>query len=548
MMRPLSRRQDSNLPKKFVAMGLLMMSMGAPEPAGAGASPVVLTDDMRAIYANIFGDTVPTQTLRSLQSEARNLIASGDIDGGGLSRRDIELARNIANATVGADRVRSYFYGDLNGDGVLTLEEYKTLLRRADVMEFYARYEQARARGSVPPSKVTGERDREDGSLVQMFKAMDADHDGRLTLQEVFRYEVLAAYRAAETPVDAEKYLVLDANGDGTVTMDEVDATSAAFMAEQSLAGVGPRVDRATASDEEDEPQPRLEDAVRCPVPASSSTARIVRLGAREGGQLSSVAVGGQNVPTFVVRVEVEPGTEPLYIVATSDHPTIWRFSGATQRVQAFVGSSRARDAKFMWPAVGVIGIPKALFRTVPYACFGDFDEGNMRSQQKTSAAAQLVMRRLGRPIDTAFGAYQPQGVKLPSASPFKVPTEVPALFRNLRNESAAREWQGVLVHFPGGIAEASPGVIVSMGDPQTFEVYPYRAGLAQLLELGAIEPVSGVSDYRILRPIRFPSGLNGGFSETFRLPPDVPRPVGSPGHSRVLLDADPSLCIIGCR
>jgi hypothetical protein len=534
-----------------LVLALLLGTLAASGETRTGDRHGRLTDAMRSLYAEMFGDYVPTQTASALQRQAREAVAAADMDGGGLSQRDVDLARNMADAGERADRIRHYFGSDLNQDGVLTLDEYKAVLRHGDVQVFNYRYEAARRAGLPPPESVTEERTRDDGQIVGIFRQVDADHDGRLTLAEVFAFNFnqhAVAYWPAQRYVEAAKYLVLDSNGDGNVTMAEVDATSAAFLAEQSLAGVGPRPE-ATANDGDDrQGRVRLADAVQCPVPRPSSNARIVRLGTREGAQLSDIAIGGQGRPTYVVSVEIEPGVEPLYLVATSGEATIWRLTGAVRRVQAFVGSSRERDAHSMWPAVGVTGLPRARFHTVPYACFGTFDERNMRSPLAASEAAQLLLLRLDRTIDVAYGAYQPHGVRIPSAQPFQVPVEVPGLFTHLRSEAAARQWRDFLEHFRGGIAGLTAKQIVSRAVPELFEVDAYQAGLAQLLESGALAPVPRTSDFEILRSMRFPPGLYGGFSETFWIADGAPRPRGNPGHSRVMSLADPRLCLIGCR
>jgi hypothetical protein len=495
----------------------------------------------------MFGDYVPTQDLRSLQRRAREAVASVDLDGGGLSKRDIELARNMADAGTGADRVRQYFGSDLDQDGALTLAEYRALLHMGDVQAYYSAYEDARSANRPPAAGITGNRTREDGYQVETFRRIDRDGDGRLTLQEVFTYDPAAAavYAPAETFVEGKKFLVLDSDGDGNVTMAEVDSTSAAFLAEQALAGVGPG--RPPKSGVDRRPR-RLEDAVRCRVPAPSADARIVRLGTREGGQISNLALAGQDEPTYVVSLAIEPGTEPLYIVASSTDATLWRLSGATGRVQAFVASSRERDSRSMWPAVGVTGLPASRFHAVPYACFGEFTEGMKGRYLEGSDALRLIRKRFGRTIDVPFGAYQPQGVSLPSAQPFKVPPVVPKALANLRNERAAVEWTDFLVHFPGGVTSLNPKQVVSATPPERFETYSYGAGLAQLLELGALVPMPQVSDFEIRRPFRFPAGLAGGFSETFHLPDGVPPPTGHPAHSRVMSASNPKICLIGCR
>jgi hypothetical protein len=523
----------------------ILLALSAAGGGHAQSRAPRLTDEMRSLYAEMFYDRVPTRTSQELQRQAREAIAGADRDGGGLSRRDIAIARGMAEAEIRANRVRYHMGSDLDRDGALTIDEYRAGLRVSEVRSYYAQYERARAENGSPPTAVAENLIR-DPQIGRRFGEMDADHDGRVTLLEVYRYDEPVVYGPAERFVDAEKYLALDSNGDGNVTMEEVDQTVAAFLAEQTIAGVGPRPPGAIKEGENG--NLRLEDAVQCRLPMPSAAARIVRLGVREGSQLSNIALGGQNVPTYVVSIDIEPGSEPLYIVASNDHAAIWRISGATQRVEAFVGSSRVRDGHSMWPAVGVIGLPRARFHTVPNACFGDFAEGHVGVPPATSSASQLVMARLGRPIDIAFGAYQPRGVRLPSAQRFQAPTEVPDFFANLRNAHAAGKWREFLGHFPGGMARLDPRQIVSRAPPEPFEVYSYQAGIAQLIELGALDPSDGSSDLLIRRQIRFPAGLAGGFSETFLLPDGVPLPIGNPAHSRVMSASNRRICLIGCR
>lgn len=529
--------------RQIVSALLLLALAGAAQAQRSGASSG-LTSEMRALYWRLFGDSTQTRTAGDLQQEAREQVASTDLDGGGLSPRDIELARGIDVSSRSADRIRQYFHSDLNRDGLLTLDEYRANLRRSDVQRFYSAYETARQAGEAPPSEVTESTTR-DSIILATYHAIDADRDGSLSLLEVFRYDDRVMYRPAVRPVEAERFLVLDRDGDGNVTMAEVDATSAAFLAEQAMAGVGPLAEGAIKPDRG---RPQLADAVRCRVPNPSAGARIVRLGTREGGQLSAVALGGQDEPTYAITLDIEPGEAPLYIVATSDYPTLWRLTGVTRRVEAFVGSSRARDGRSMWPAVGVTGLARGRVHSAPYGCFGDVDERAMVSGLAATEAPQLMLRRLGRSIDAFFGAYQPQGIRLPSATAFQVAPEIPPFFRTLRNENAARHWQEFLGDFRGGIVSPDPRQIVSPGPTERYEVQSYMAGLAQLLEEGAITPLSNaMENYEIRRQFRYPAGLNGGHSASFRLPDGIPPPVGHPGHSRVVLARDPHICLTNC-
>jgi hypothetical protein len=101
-----------------------------------------------------------------------------------------------------------------------------------------------------------------------------------------------------------------------------------------------------------------------CALPKPSAAAKMLLLGTYETEALSSVALATQDMVTNTGSVVIEPGKEPLYIVLTSMQPTIWRFLGATERVErVVVTDSRIRMSKTArdpTPLVGVIGLPPA--------------------------------------------------------------------------------------------------------------------------------------------------------------------------------------------
>lgn len=290
------------------------------------------------------------------------------------------------------------------------------------------------------------------------------------------------------------------------------------------------------------------DDQIVCSMPKARSNALIIRLGAREGGQLSNLAVGGQNLPAYVVSVEVEPGKRPIYVVASSPDAILWRFTGATRRIQSLVVAAQADVPGSISTAVAASGVSRRRFHTVPNECFGAFDERGMGPGFTRRGLAAKVEKHLGRPADGIFADYRPQGIRIPSMVPFEVAVSRPSDLVMSDGSSAAIEWEEFVGDFRGGVAVIDAENVVSKVPLNKFEVYPYGAGLAQLLAAGAIERASpnGYSGFRILKPIRFPAALNGGYSVEFELKAGVPLPVGDPGHSR--LWTQEKACLQGCR
>src|SRR5262249_40152077 len=99
-----------------------------------------------------------------------------------------------------------------------------------------------------------------------------------------------------------------------------------------------------------------------CALPKASDAAKVLLLSAYETEALSSVTIGLQDVATRTPPLHIEPGHEPLYLVAIAFRPTIWRVTGAVERVERVVaagimtGPDRSLNDEV--PLAGVAGIP----------------------------------------------------------------------------------------------------------------------------------------------------------------------------------------------
>ena len=89
---------------------------------------------------------------------------------------------------------------------------------------------------------------------------------------------------------------------------------------------------------------------------------------------------------------------------------------------------------------------------------------------------------------------------------------------------------------FRGGVVEIDPKTVVARMPATAYEVLPAQAGLAQLLETGALTQNSS-REYIVRQKIRFPPGLYGAHSVTFLIMKGAPYPDGDPGHSCVVME-----------
>ena len=124
--------------------------------------------------------------------------------------------------------------------------------------------------------------------------------------------------------------------------------------------------------------------------------------------------------------------------------------------------------------------------------------------------------------------------------------------------------WRMALTYNPAGVIELAPEAVVATLPASRFKLLPQQAGLAQLVDQGALEIFRSTkalvitesevqntqlpSHLVIRKKMRYPAGLFGGHSTNFVLPPDVPEPEGNPGHSRVIKGKEAAAEMVGVR
>jgi hypothetical protein len=267
-----------------------------------------------------------------------------------------------------------------------------------------------------------------------------------------------------------------------------------------------------------------------CALPKPSAAAKMLLLGTYETEALSSVALATQDMVTNTGSVVIEPGKEPLYIVLTSMQPTIWRFLGATERVErVVVTDSRIRMSKTArdpTPLVGVIGLPPARV-TIPQRtdCLPAFYQAPSTMSAKTVGA---VAAATGRWPEIVAAKYRLHAFHVPSGRIDAAP------HRSLLTKPSS-DLVSVLAYFyPGGVVTVEAKKVVARVSVEPYEVLPQEAGLTQLLESGALTRTQSHA-YTINKKIRLPAALSGYHAVRFVLARGVPAPDGDPGYSKII-------------
>jgi Ca2+-binding EF-hand superfamily protein len=505
------------------------------------------------VNAFLLGRLQGGATLERYLEALRSEFTRADADNNGkIDAADIETHAAMMAASLRLMHAMQIMGADLNGDGVVTADELRRKFR-------YDRRNFASQNRPGAPSV-----DEQVEQQVERLMKADLDKDGKITWLEAIEYaKSQPGYaRTLETGIGASAHQILElAPGKPAVTRAEMEAAATAFFRSidtdhngtislDELDVVRKRQQRVTQRDA----QLRMQQSVRvaCDMPKASESAKVMLLGAYETQSLSSVALGSQDEVTGVGNIVVERGDDPLYIVIATYRPTIWRFYGATERVErVVVMASRTfndKAAHKQVPLAGVVGLPAErvsfpqrvnclhYFYTVP--SLGSAQAGGALQAALGKAPALIAGKYAvvsfnvpSGKIETV-GAAATSGVQIQqNGSTFVVELDGKSVRLVKREGGLERDLERFS---PGGVVTIDAKQVVASAKAEPYEVLPEQAGLIQLVKSGALTR-NERDEFLINKKIRFPAGLAGAHSVKFLLLRGVPKPDGNPGHSTVI-------------
>lgn len=555
--------------KVFSYFAVVFLLLQGVETAGASEDEKTGPSlDQSAAYT--LGQIIRTESkIDAIGKRMAGWLRTFDIDGGGVSESDFVRAGQIKAAEARSRLLRQWTNKDLDVDGRVT---------RAELEAFHIRTARKPLKSGGIEVDPTPEQVRQLlDKLVSVDLIADSDGDGIVTFAEALAQAEKRRGRSNNSRrLNISMY---DDDGDGTITEDEFTRLIGRFLiafdgdGNGALSGdekvaLGERLNeiQRAANLAFRERQRREKDrklAESCGYPIISKEARLILVSAYEGQALSPVALSGPDSVATVVDIRVESGEAPLYVVLASLTPVIWRFSGAVDRVSQVMASSKVRDAAGRAVA-GIVGIPEG---RVHFAVKSECAEPFYNTKQpERSPGVRGIVRKVGRKQDITVANYAIALVVIPSGQ-FSEKAEYPDAVEPPPAPGAVM-WPEFLRFTPGGLVQIEAASVVSPGTAEPYEVLPQEAGIAQLLNEGALEVlessrvitldgglrfVTGGGDdsvvlpkgakaevseiptkFLIVKKMRFPPGMGGAHSRDFVLAPGVPEPVGSPGHSRV--------------
>jgi Ca2+-binding EF-hand superfamily protein len=413
---------------------------------------------------------------------------------------------------------------DRNGDGRIDWDEMRAFAQQRQI-----------------PANSVGD------SLMGMILSLDTDGNGSVTPAE-FDAGVERVFRAADT------------DGDGILSKEEIDALRARKQSQQQ--------NEMTRRQEERARERAEARRAACAMPKASDAAKVILLRGPTGDALSTVTLLSQDVPVETSEIAIEPGDEPLYLVVVGSGVTIWRLTGAVERVERLVLDGRLtgpnESVREKSPLLAATGIArdKVTFLRQP-ECIQDFFEVPSDRARESSDVVRLAT---GKEPVLISGHGERSGVAVPSGQ--SVMRDREPIELTIREEGSAiriergrnrtrndwRDPQSALRRFhPGGVIEIDPAAVAASHAVERYTTLPQEAGLLQLTQAGALTQVSKARaapmEFVVQRKIRYPAALHGAHLVKFVIAPGVPLPDGDPGHSCVVMQesgqavANPSSC-----
>lgn len=493
------------LPKPFRINALCLCLAAAFEISGIAPVAAQKTEtpvDAEVIERRqiILDETRSNDTTGTVRARLLLKLASSDLDGiPGFSAEDLDILVQVRVAQQRSKEIASMLRYDLDGDFVVTGDELE-LSGFASINERFGRTLQ----GIIPNAEQ-----RVEGTKQFVARALEADAngDGRLTLDDLDQRMEAAEDRIRTSQRQLGVPWAFDVNVDGRITEPEmrrdVDANLAWIDADANGVIVKSEIDAARAEIRKTVSSTRrLQVKPRgCQLPAIPKDAKILVLAGDGGTGLTDLLFeNSQGLPVTLAEVDVPTGDAPLVILASFRNPTILRIDGAADRVSHVVGLARP---------VGALGAESA--KSVQTNCPIGFLGIRIKEQGEAGLRSQFARLLRGRDFDLIEKQFIGRVEFVTGAN-------------NTRNllsghdtpevEGDARLVRDTLLRFsPGGFHIVDPRAVQSMTAVQTRTEWPLEAGLLQLIAEGAIKvqtsPTSGVTR-RIPQSDSYASQLDG--------------------------------------
>lgn len=465
-----------------------------------------------------------------------------------ISAKDEKMSIDIRTAQLRANTLRNVLTFDLNGDNSVSRDEVRTVLRHKYAMRTYTNRE----------ARMQREFDR--------IMRNDVDRNGTITLEEIRKsVDVQTALRGMSLYQRQRSGLIpmtLDANGDKIITRDEfmaaihkvvaeIDTNNDKLIDEKEM-GAFMRdirnIRRRQARERSKLYRARriARSIVKCRMPDWPKDAKPVFAATYRGLGLANVTFKNQQRLLSVAQVHIEEGPDNLALILSAPGNVIWQITGVKERVaKVYLGSRFSLGKK---SSVAVTGIDKSKVHFIEASgCLPYSFSSNAERQQ----IGRALRATIGKDPVSIVAIANNSKVTLPSGK-LDAKAANPLSITPPKGTPAATLWAAVSRSFPAGIVRLPADQIVSQIPLTKGQSLPGRAGLAQLIDQGALEVTSAgiggsaipqlqlpVKELRIVAPIHMPTGIGTRIVRKFVLAKDVKIPTGLSSRVCVVNEAD---------
>lgn len=418
----------------------------------------------------------------------------------GISEHDYDLIVRLHSARYRGNYLSGHWLPyDLDGDLVVTRDEIEQVARYKALKSFAVDgvlitptpEQLAKVQKKISEKILLRLGQDAERFTMQDAIAASAEHDERKRNQpSKSGFVPLSLDRGGDTRVSREEFDAavllafgqLDSNGDDTIDKDELAVAAA-------------KVKQANAEMMKRRSEHRAEEMYRaqlqaCTLPkvASDETLILISTNTHTGRALANIALDDGEETLVVAQVRIEPGKEKLAVAVTGLRGTVWRFSGAVDRLShVIVGSpiSIGKRQNRVKIASGVTGVPddKITFAQEPECLpyFTNVDEP--RSKRSVRALTALTERAPDHVVSNATVGT----ISLPSLSIDNDASFADAIPLSSEGPGAPllRKFKKT---FPAGVVNIDPATVVTTGTAERRATLPRNAGIAQLLDQGVLK------------------------------------------------------------
>lgn len=445
------------------------------------------------------------KSLKLIKQKYRELFSQIDFQFDGITKQDTEFFNNIQKSNRLASKMSQWHRKDNNSDLILSKEELERFhLKASSQLIRTNRVFVARTDEQI---KTTIDE------LVKRDLQQDKNKDDEISIQEaLFDYKKeyedrFNRFRGSVRYTHNTIPFSFDENGDGKISKQEYFQ-----IVDKVLTGLDVDKDGYLSHTESDTFKKKyklLKDKQRqvsrrkrerlrekenlvkiakilksCGKPKVSAAADLIYISSNQGAAITNIMFNNSSEAVKLTEVNIEAGELPLFIILKSYSGRIWKFTGATNRVESVWVSTEKMTSDYT-PLAGVLGLPKEeVFFTNQKRCLPIYSKTNYKSITKVKKMMLFAFGKKPKKFvsDSIIGS-----VSLPSGK-YDKNLQTFGKVKYKGSPESVNFWSANLINENEHFISIDPKEVISKVKITQQKVIPGNLGLAKLVHEGALE------------------------------------------------------------